>query len=78
MTSLEDGIPDVDRFEQGMPLEPDPRYQRRHRSDEPEPDVLEQEIPVGDVPAAEDHLVMDGERIEPVDDTDPRNAQGEL
>lgn len=77
MTSPEDAVPEIDRFEQKLPPEPDPRYQHRHHSDVPESDVLEQEIPVGDVPALADRPVLDDERIEPLDAADLYGAEEE-
>ena len=44
----DDAVPEADRQEQATPAEPDPRLAHPHPDDEPEADVLEQEVPVGE------------------------------
>jgi hypothetical protein len=65
----EDPIPEADRQEQETPRDADLRFRRAHVPDEPEADVVEQDLPVVEV-EEDELLAVDGERIEPVHDAD--------
>lgn len=64
-----DPVPEADREEQELPPSADLRVGHRHPTDRPEADVLEQELPVGDV---EPPPGMDAERSEEEDWTAER------
>lgn len=59
-------VPDADRREQELSADPDPRRGHDHPPEEPEADVLEQEIPAADGDAGP--VGVDAERVEPLDD----------
>ena len=63
----EDVVPAADRQEQETPRVIDPRLGHPHDPDQPEADVLEQELPIDD---AEDEVGVDDDRLEPIDDAD--------
>lgn len=62
-----DPVPDADRQEQEEPPSTDPyrRTPEHLAAEEPEADVLEQELPVD--PEVDDRLVPDADRVEPPD-----------
>lgn len=66
-------MPEADLQEQHLPPDPDPRQPTERveedlSRDEPEADVLEQQLPLEDGP--DDVLVPDDDRVEPLDDDD--------
>jgi hypothetical protein len=66
VTNGDESATEADRSEQREPGAADPRRGHRHPLDEPEADVLEQELPAadgGDAPTG-----LDADRVEPVDD----------
>ncbi len=74
-----DAVPEADWEEQELPPTPDLRTGHPHPEDRPEADVLEQEVPVGDV---EPQPGMDAERTEEDEDwlgerRDPEEPTGE-
>lgn len=62
-----DAVPEADWEEQELPATPDLRTGHPHPADRPEADVLEQEVPVGDV-EPEPQPGMDAERTEEDED----------
>lgn len=61
-----DPVPEADREEQELPPTPDPRAGHPHPEELPEADVLEQEVPVVDVPPSPPGI--DAERTEEAED----------
>lgn len=66
--NADDAVPESDRLEGETPSEPDLRFGRVHSDEQPEADVLEQEMPVVEI--AEIQTGVDEARIEPIDETD--------
>ena len=63
-----DMVPAEDRQEQETPRYQDLRIDHEHPFDRPVADLLEQEVPVVDVP--QDPVGVDDDRLEPVDEAD--------
>jgi hypothetical protein len=64
--TADDAVPEADRQEGATPSEPDLRFSHVHSAEQPEADVLEQEMPVveiGEIPTG-----VDEARLEPIDE----------
>jgi hypothetical protein len=64
--SPEAAVPDDDLQEQLIPEDGDDPRQHVHDPEQPEADVLEQELPVD---GGEEPITPDADRVEPVDDS---------
>jgi len=66
--NADDAVPESDRYEGKTPSEPDLRFGHVHSAEQPEADVLEQEVPVGEI--GEIPTGVDEARVELIDEAD--------
>jgi hypothetical protein len=64
--SFEAAVPDADRQEQLIPPDGVDPWRHAHDPEQPEADVLEQELPVD---GGVEPITPDEERVEPIDDS---------